>query len=50
MFDTGGLALMPYLGLEVERELRHALTHVGWAELEAALRHGWRAPWREANS
>lgn len=45
MFDTGGLALVPYLGPEVERELRHALTHVVCAELAAALRHGWPAPW-----
>ncbi len=45
MFDTGGLALVPYLGPEVERELRHAVTHVGCAELEAALRSGWPVPW-----
>ncbi len=45
MFDTGGLALMPYLGPGVEGELRHALTHVGRAELEAALWSGWPAPW-----
>jgi hypothetical protein len=45
MFDTGGLALPPYLGPEVGRELRHALTHVGCAELEAALWAGWPAPW-----
>lgn len=45
MFDTGRLALVPYLGREVERELRHALTHVGCGDLEAALWHGWPAPW-----
>jgi hypothetical protein len=45
MFDTGGLALAPYVGPEVERELRHALAHVGRAELETALRLGWPAPW-----
>jgi hypothetical protein len=45
MFDTGALALVPFLGPEVERELRHALTHVGCAELEAALWNGWPAPW-----
>jgi hypothetical protein len=46
-FDTGGIALAPYLGGESERELQHALTHVGSVELLAALRHGWPAPWAE---
>lgn len=45
MFDTGELALAPFLGPEVERALRHALTHVSCGELEAALWHGWPAPW-----
>jgi hypothetical protein len=45
MFDTGGLALVPSLGPERERELRHALTHVDRGELEAALWSGWPAPW-----
>ena len=45
MFDTGGLALVPYLGPGLERELRHALAHVGCAELEGALWSGWPAPW-----
>ncbi|HEX4306496.1 MAG TPA: HNH endonuclease [Solirubrobacterales bacterium] len=45
MFDTGGLALAPYLGPELEGEIRHALGHVSCAELEPALRRGWPAPW-----
>jgi hypothetical protein len=46
LFDTGRLALAPYLVPEPERELRHALTHVACAELVAALtRGGWPAPW-----
>jgi hypothetical protein len=36
-YDAGLLALAPYLAPKVERELRHALTHVGCGELEAAL-------------
>ena len=44
-YDAGLLALAPYLAPEVERELRHALMHVGCAELEAALWSGWPAPW-----
>jgi hypothetical protein len=46
-YDTGLLALAPYLLPELEREMRHALTHVGCAALEAALRRGWPAPWAE---
>jgi hypothetical protein len=45
MFDTGRLALVPYLVAELERELRHALTHVGCRELEESLWHGWAPPW-----
>jgi hypothetical protein len=46
LFDTGRLALAPYLIAELERELRHALTHVDCAELEAALTQGgWPSPW-----
>jgi hypothetical protein len=45
LFDTGRLALVPYLCPGLERELRHALTHVGCAELETALWSGWPAPW-----
>jgi hypothetical protein len=46
LFDTGRLALAPYLVAELERELRHALTHVGGVELEAALiQGGWPSPW-----
>jgi hypothetical protein len=46
LFDTGRLALAAWLVEEHEHELRHALTHVGCAELEAALtRDGWPAPW-----
>jgi hypothetical protein len=42
LFDSGRLVLAPAL----ERELRHALTHVGCAELEAALTQGgWPPPW-----
>jgi hypothetical protein len=44
-YDAGMLALAAYLTHEVEQELRHALTHAGWAELEAALWKGWPAPW-----
>lgn len=44
-FDSGLLALAPYLMPEFERELRHAMTHASCAELEAALWHGWPAPW-----
>jgi hypothetical protein len=44
-YDAGLLALAPYLVPELERELRHALTHAGCAELEAALWDGWPAPW-----
>jgi len=47
MFDSCRLALAPFLAPALEGELRHALTHVGCAELEAALRHGWPAPWAE---
>jgi hypothetical protein len=47
-FDGGRLVLAPYLGPEFERELRHALTHVSCAELEAGLTDGWPAPWAEA--
>jgi hypothetical protein len=46
LLDTGRLVLAPYLVPELERELRHALTHVGCPELEAALTDGgWPAPW-----
>jgi hypothetical protein len=46
LFDSGRLALAPYLLTEVEQELRHALTHVGRAAVEAALSgDGWPAPW-----
>jgi hypothetical protein len=46
LYDTGRLILAAYLGPELERELRHALSHVGCAELEAALTGaGWPAPW-----
>jgi hypothetical protein len=44
-YDAGLLALAPYLVPEVEQELRHALTHVGCAQLETALWEGWPAPW-----
>jgi hypothetical protein len=44
-FDSGHLALAPYLMPEFEREVRHAMTHVGCTELEAALWSGWPAPW-----
>jgi hypothetical protein len=48
LFDTGRLVLAPYLRPELERELRHALTHVGSAKLEAALTGGgWPAPWSD---
>jgi hypothetical protein len=47
LFDSGRLALVPYLVAELERELRHALAHVGCRELEAALWRGWPAPWTE---
>jgi HNH endonuclease len=50
LFDSGRLVLVPYLGPELERELRHALTHVGCAQLEAALTGGWPAPWAEAHT
>jgi hypothetical protein len=47
LFYTNRLILAPYLGPEVERQLRHALTHVGYAELEAALtRSGWPPSWQ----
>lgn len=45
MFDTGRLALVPYLVAALEQELRHALTHVGCREFETALWRGWPAPW-----
>jgi hypothetical protein len=45
LFDAGRLVLVPYLRPELERELRHALTHVSGAELEAALTSGWPVPW-----
>jgi hypothetical protein len=46
LFDTGRLVLAPYLAAELEHELRHGLTHVSCAELEAALTGGgWPAPW-----
>jgi hypothetical protein len=44
-FDSGGFALAPYLMPQFEIELRHALAHVGCAELETALWRGWPAPW-----
>jgi hypothetical protein len=47
LFDRGALRLAAYLGPEFEPERRHALTHVGAAELERALRAGWPAPWIE---
>ena len=46
LFDTGRLVLARYLVPELEHELRYALTHVGCAELEAALTGGgWPTPW-----
>lgn len=48
LFDSGGLVLVSYLGPEVGRELRHALTHVGCGELEALMWQGRAAPWAEA--
>jgi hypothetical protein len=46
LFDTGRLVLAHWLLPELERELRHALTHVGCGELEAALTGGgWPPPW-----
>jgi hypothetical protein len=50
LFDSGRLALVPYLRPEVERELRHALAHVGCAELEAAMWRGWPVPWTGGRS
>lgn len=48
LFDTGRLVLVPYLEQQLEQELRHALTHVCCAELEAALtRGGWPPPWSD---
>lgn len=46
LFDTGELALALYMGPEQEPELRHALHHVGEAELESALVRGWPPPWK----
>jgi hypothetical protein len=44
LYDAGELILAPFLRPELERELRHALTHVGCAELETAMtRGGWTA-------
>jgi hypothetical protein len=46
LFDSGRLVLAAWLVPELEQELRHALTHVGCAELEAALTGGgWPPPW-----
>jgi hypothetical protein len=46
LFDTGRLALAPWLGPGCVWELRHALTHVKPAELDAALTgSGWTPPW-----
>ena len=45
LFDTGRLGLVGFLGPEHERELRHALMHVGCAELEAGLSRGWPPSW-----
>lgn len=46
LFDSARLALAPYLGPDYERELHHALAHVGGAELRRALAgRGWPAPW-----
>jgi hypothetical protein len=43
LYDDGVQILAPFLRPELERELRHALTHVGCAELEAAMtRGGWQ--------
>lgn len=46
LFDTGRLALAPYLGSGLRRERGHALCHAGAAELREALEGGgWPAPW-----
>ena len=46
LFDSGRLALAPYLGRGFRRERAHALTHVGAEELRHALEGGgWPAPW-----
>ena len=51
LFDTGRLVLVPYLGPELEGELRHALTHVTCGALEAALTlGGWPAPWHHGST
>lgn len=49
-FDHGLMALVSYLGPEQERELRHALSHAGCAEFEAAMWGGWPAPWAGGES
>jgi hypothetical protein len=51
LFDTGRLVLVAYLGPDLERELRHALTHVHCGPLEAALTSGgWPAPWHHGST
>jgi hypothetical protein len=45
LFDCARLALKPFLWSGHERELAHALSHVGRADLDAALWRGWPAPW-----
>jgi hypothetical protein len=45
LFDCARLALKPYLWSGHEREVGHALSHVGQGDLDAALRRGWPAPW-----
>lgn len=48
LFDSARLALAPYLGPDCDRELRHALAHVGIVELRRALTGGgWPAPWQQ---
>lgn len=46
LFDSGRLALAPYLGLGFRREKAHALLHVSARKLKRALKGaGWPAPW-----
>ena len=46
LFDSGRLALAPYLGRGFRRERAHALRHVGAEELRNALEGGgWPPPW-----
>jgi hypothetical protein len=50
LFDCARLALKPYLWSGHQREIGHALSHVGGADLDAALWRGWPAPWAEGIS